>query len=113
MASMEAESTNFHEKVAQMTEKYIQIAKINYMLYKLNTDHNLAYTGLLPKQVDAGLSIVSRMEKILEKQYIVIEADGVLQLYPVNNIKSIQFYPVPNRLPEYVIRDATSVDLNY
>ena len=67
----------------------------------------------IPKQVDEGLSISSRMEKILEKQYVVVEVDGVMQLYPVNNIKSIQFYPVPKKLPEYVIRGAVSVDMNY
>ena len=67
----------------------------------------------IPKQVDEGLSIISRMEKVLDKQYIVIEVDGVMQLYPVHNIKSIQFHPVPKRLPEYVIRGAVSVDLNF
>ena len=42
---------NFHEKVVEMEKKYHQIAQINQMLFRLNTEHNLAYTGLLPKQV--------------------------------------------------------------
>lgn len=66
-----------------------------------------------PKQVEPGASVIARMEKVLGQQYIAIEADGVLQLYPVYNIKSIQLYPVPARTPDYVIRDAETVDLNY
>ena len=44
---------NFHEKVVTMEKKYHQIAQINQMLFRLNTEHKMAYTGLLPKQVDA------------------------------------------------------------
>jgi hypothetical protein len=69
----------------------------------------LAYD--FPKQVAAGLSVISKIEKVLEKQYLVIESEGVMQLYPVNNIKSIQFHPLPERLPDFVIRDAQSVDV--
>jgi len=64
-----------------------------------------------PKQVAAGLSVIAKIEKVLEKQYIVIEGEGVMHLYPVNNIKSIQLYPLPDRFPDFVIRDADSVEL--
>ena len=64
-----------------------------------------------PKQVAAGLSVMSRVEKVLDKQYIVVEGDGVINFYPVNNIKSIQLYPTPDKLPDFVIHDAESVDL--
>lgn len=62
-----------------------------------------------PKQVEDQL-VTSRMTKLLENQYIVIEADGAMYFYPVNNIKSIQVYPIPNKLPDYVISDAESAE---
>ena len=63
-----------------------------------------------PKQVDDTASLTSRMNKILEQQYVMIEADDCINLYPVANIKSIQFYPVPEKLPDTVIQGGVLVD---
>lgn len=60
-----------------------------------------------PKQLEDHAAISSRVNKLLEQQYLIIESDGSLQFYPVCNIKSIQTYPVPDILPEIVIRGAT------
>lgn len=63
-----------------------------------------------PQQVEEQM-VTSRMAKLLEQQYVVIEADGAMCFYPVNNIKSIQLYPIPSKLPDYVIQGAESVDV--
>ena len=63
-----------------------------------------------PKQVE-DLLVASRMAKLLENQYVVVEADGAMFFYPVNNIKSIQLYPIPKKLPDYVIHGAESVEV--
>ena len=59
-----------------------------------------------PKQVKHDESIVSRIEEALEKQHLLVEADGTLMVIPFNNIKYIQAYPLPPNLPLYAIRQA-------
>ena len=85
-----------------MTEK-------RYMTIHFMDGTKVAYD--FPKQAEDQTSITSRMIKILEMQYIAIEADESVNLYPVNNIKSIQFYPVPDILPDTVIRDGVIIDI--
>ncbi|MFV2059657.1 MAG: hypothetical protein ACC653_03175 [Gammaproteobacteria bacterium] len=63
-----------------------------------------------PKQTDDKNSISSHMKKLLEMQYIVIEVEGAMKFYPVANIKSIQVYPLPDTLPDFIIKGAKLVD---
>jgi len=44
-------------------------------------------------------------------QFVIIEADGALQFYPVANIKSVQVYPLPEKIPDFVIQGAESVEV--
>jgi len=64
-----------------------------------------------PQQSSDEMQMIKRIESIMEKQFLSIEGDGTIHLYPVCNIKSIQVHPVPEKLPESVIRGAHSVDL--
>lgn len=80
--------------------------KRNMVIYFMDGT-KIAYD--FPKQVEDQL-VSSRMAKILENQYLIIEEDGAMFFYPVSNIKSIQLYPVPKKLPDYVIHGAESVD---
>ena len=64
-----------------------------------------------PQQSVDDMQMIKRIETILEKQFLSIEGDGAVHLYPVCNIKSIQVHPVPDKLPESVIRGAQAVDL--
>jgi hypothetical protein len=61
-----------------------------------------------PKQVKHDESIVPRIEKILERQTLMAEVDGALMLVPFNNVKYLQVYPAPERLPEYALREVKS-----
>jgi hypothetical protein len=61
-----------------------------------------------PKQVKHDESIIPRIEKILERQALMAEVDGALMLVPFNNVKYLQVYPAPERLPDYALREATA-----
>jgi len=60
-----------------------------------------------PKQITHDELVSGRMDKLLEKKALVVEADGALMVIPFANIKYMQLYAVPPKLPDYVIKDAT------
>jgi hypothetical protein len=60
-----------------------------------------------PRQVTHDDSVSVRLERLLEKNVIMIEADGALLAIPFANIKYVQVYPAPGGLPDYVIRQAS------
>jgi hypothetical protein len=60
-----------------------------------------------PKQVTHDDSVSVRLERLLEKGVMMIEADGALLAIPFANIKYVQVYPAPGGLPDYVIRQAS------
>ena len=51
-------------------------------------------------------TIAQRTEKILQGQFLVIEADGSVFMFPVGSIKYIEIAPSPEHLPESAIRGA-------
>jgi len=60
-----------------------------------------------PKQVTHDDSVSVRLERLLEKNVIMIEADGALLAIPFASVKYVQVYPAPGGLPDYVIRQAS------
>ena len=60
-----------------------------------------------PKQVTHDEFTSSRMDKILEKKALVVEADGAVMMIPYTSIKYLQLHGTAQKLPDYVIRDAT------
>ena len=85
-----------------MTEK-------RYMTIHFTDGTKVAFD--FPKQPGDAASIGSRINKLLDMQYITIEADDTVNFYPVSNIKSIQIYPVPDILPDTTIRGAVVMDI--
>jgi hypothetical protein len=63
-----------------------------------------------PKQVKHDESIVPRIEKILERGLLMAEVDGALMLVPFSNVKYLQVYPAPDRLPDYALREVKTGD---
>ena len=59
-----------------------------------------------PKQVKSDETVSVRLEQMLDKPALMIEADGALLMLPFSSIKYLQVYPAPPRLPGYVIKDA-------
>jgi len=60
-----------------------------------------------PRQVKSDETVSVRLEKILDKETLLVEADGALLVFPFGNIKYLQVYPSPPLLPDYVIKEAS------
>jgi len=63
-----------------------------------------------PKQVTDDASMAARLKEALEARHLVIEADGALVVIPFENIRYLQAYPAPKKLPSYAIKGATFRD---
>jgi hypothetical protein len=50
---------------------------------------------------------VIKLREALAARHLIIEADGALLIVPFENVKYIQAYPAPARLPENAIRAAS------
>ena len=48
-----------------------------------------------------------RLEKVLARSALLVEADGALLVFPFSNVKYLQVYPSPAKVPDYVIKDAS------
>jgi len=62
-----------------------------------------------PPQV-ADATMAARLQEALEARHLVIEADGALVVIPFENIRYLQAYPAPKKLPAYAIRGASFKD---
>jgi hypothetical protein len=60
-----------------------------------------------PKQVKSDETVSVRLEKILDRAALLVEADGALLVFPFSNVKYLQVYPSPPKLPDYVIKGAS------
>ncbi len=63
-----------------------------------------------PKAEGADHSLATRIEGLLEHQYLMLEVDGSVMLFPLTNIKYIQAHPAPDPLPVNIIRGARLAD---
>ena len=64
-----------------------------------------------PQQVaDADATMAARLKEALEARHLVIEADGALVIIPFENIRYLQAYPAPKKLPTYAIKGASFKD---
>ncbi len=45
-------------------------------------------------------------DRLFSQQYLMFELSGAMVMYPVQNVRSIQVYPVPEHLPDFCIRGA-------
>jgi len=64
-----------------------------------------------PQQVaDSDGSLAARLKEALEARHLVIEADGALVVIPFENIRYLQAYPAPKKLPSYAIKGASFKD---
>ena len=51
-----------------------------------------------------------KLEDVLKKRYVMFETDGTLMLIPFENVKYIQVYPAPEKVPGHTyIKEATVV----
>jgi len=64
-----------------------------------------------PKQDTNEYDMVSKLNEMLAEKHFLIEADGAMLFIPVDNIKYLQVYPAPEKLPAHTISHATIVDM--
>ena len=60
-----------------------------------------------PVQAPNESAQVIKLKEALAARHLIIEADGALLVVPFENIKYIQAYPAPSKLPENAIRAAS------
>ena len=64
-----------------------------------------------PQQMsDSDSTAALRIKDALEARHIVLEAEGALVVIPFENVKYIQSYPAPKKLPPGVIKGASFKD---
>lgn len=64
-----------------------------------------------PQQLpDGDANLAEKLKGVLEARHLTIEADGALVVIPLQNVKYIQTYPAPKKLPAGVIRGASFKD---
>jgi len=63
-----------------------------------------------PKQDTQGIVFLSEaLRKAIESERLLVEVEGNLTVIPMRNVKYIELIPVPEQLPEGVIRNARRV----
>lgn len=63
-----------------------------------------------PKQSANDAAAQMKLDDVLKKRYVLFEADGALLMIPFENVKYIQLYPAPDKVPGHTyIKDATAV----
>ena len=55
-------------------------------------------------------TLAARLNEALEARHLVIEADGALVVIPFENIRYLQAYSAPKKLPSYAIKGASFKD---
>ena len=61
-----------------------------------------------PKQAANEHAAVLKLKEILNTRQLLVEAEGALLVIPFENIKYIQAYPAPKKLPETTIVAASA-----
>ena len=59
---------------------------------------------------DSDANLAARLKEALDARHLILEADGALVVVPVDNIKYLQSYPAPKKLPAYAIKGASLKD---
>lgn len=58
----------------------------------------------------AALNLSHRVQELLRDQYLLLEVEGSLMMFPFANIKYIQSHPAPTPVPANALKGAKLVD---
>jgi hypothetical protein len=86
-----------------MTERNMGILVIRFVD---GTEERFEYARLPQDDVN----LVARIEEALNAKHLVVEVEGKLIVYPFHNIKAIEVFPVPEKLPRIVMKKAHFAD---
>ena len=63
-----------------------------------------------PKQRDDTSNIGAMIKKAMNQNQLILEVEGTMFTIPFVNVKYIQIYPCPEKLPDTTIRGVKIVD---
>lgn len=63
-----------------------------------------------PKQTDEPSRLGAMIKKFINENQLMVDVEGTLFTIPFVNVKYIQTYPCPEKLPETAIRGARLID---
>jgi hypothetical protein len=66
--------------------------------------------SLIFPRVAESETLASRIESLLKNQYLMLEVEGSVMMFPFHNVKYIQTHPAPDPLPPNIIRGARLQD---
>ena len=70
------------------------------------TKLSMDFPGQSPNEAAAAL----KMDDVLKKRFMLLEADGTLLMIPFENVRYVQLYPAPQSVPNHTyIRGASVV----
>jgi|KBSMisStaDraftv2_1062788.scaffolds.fasta_scaffold542948_1 hypothetical protein len=64
---------------------------------------------IFPRVTDSEM-LSSRIDSLLKNQYLMLEVEGSVMMFPFHNVKYIQTQPAPDPLPPNIIRGARIQD---
>ncbi|MEL0584049.1 MAG: hypothetical protein AAES65_04110 [Candidatus Thiodiazotropha sp. (ex. Lucinoma kazani)] len=64
-------------------------------------------TFIFPKQASDRFDLMKKLHTAMTTDRILIEADDSLHVIPLSAVKRLEFSPVPDEMPEGIIRGAT------
>ena len=66
---------------------------------------NSSLSLIFPRVTESDM-LSSRIESLLKNQYLMLEVEGSVMMFPFHNVKYIQTHPAPDPLPPNIIRGA-------
>ena len=64
----------------------------------------------VPAQTPNEMAALLKLEEVLKQRQIIATVDGAVLIIPFENIKYIQGFPAPSKLPRYAILSASTPD---
>ncbi|HKU71501.1 MAG TPA: hypothetical protein VJQ51_11740 [Burkholderiales bacterium] len=62
-----------------------------------------------PKQAANDYAAMMKVDDVLKKRYILMEADDTFMMIPFENIRYIQIYPAPKEVPNHTYLKGVSL----
>jgi len=64
-----------------------------------------------PQQEANDYDMVTKLNEVLQNKHFLVESNGAMLFIPVDNIKYLQVYPAPAKMPAHTILGASIVDM--
>jgi hypothetical protein len=84
--------------------KEIVMTEKRWMTIHFNDSSEMKF--IFPKQTDDATNIVTDLNKLLESNHLLVEAEGIFYSFPFANIKYIRVSPSPEQVPATLIKGA-------